>query len=79
MKKHKQYSKTIPLYGAILMNEAADSVLLVMNFSKTVYSFPKGKVNENEAGSECAVREVWEEVGYDISKKIKDHVVDYYY
>lgn len=39
-----------------------------------MYSFPKGKVNKNESGVECAIREVWEEVGYDISKKISDKV-----
>ena len=30
-----------------------------MNFRCTNYSFPKGKVNENEAGIFCAIREVW--------------------
>lgn len=56
------------------MNETLDSVLLVMNYNQTVYSFPKGKVNKNESGVECAKREVWEEVGYDISKKISEKV-----
>lgn len=41
-----------------------DSVLVVMNYRQTVYSFPKGKVNQNEDGVQCAIREVWEEVGY---------------
>lgn len=56
------------------MNETLDSVLLVMNYNQTVYSFPKGKVNKNESGVDCAKREVWEEVGYDISKKISEKV-----
>lgn len=72
MKKHKQYAKTIPLFGAILLNETLESVLLVMNYNLTVYSFPKGKVNKGETGIDCAKREVWEEVGYDISKKISE-------
>ncbi|CAD8152488.1 unnamed protein product [Paramecium octaurelia] len=72
LKQFKQYQKHIPLYGAILLNETLDCVLLVMNYNQTVYSFPKGKVNKNESGVECAIREVWEEVGYDISKKISD-------
>jgi mRNA-decapping enzyme subunit 2 len=37
-----------------------------MNFRCTNYSFPKGKVNENEEGIQCAIREVWEEIGFDI-------------
>lgn len=43
-----------------------------MNYNLTVYSFPKGKVNKGETGIDCAKREVWEEVGYDISKKISE-------
>lgn len=51
-------------------------MLLVMNYHQTVYSFPKGKMNKNEAGIDCAKREVWEEVGLDISKMIsaKDYL-----
>lgn len=40
----------------------------------TNYSFPKGKVNQNENEMDCAIREVWEEVGYDISRDIKQGV-----
>jgi len=54
------------------LNESLESVLLVMNYNLTVYSFPKGKVNKGETGIDCAKREVWEEVGYDISKKISE-------
>jgi mRNA-decapping enzyme subunit 2 len=49
----------IPVYGAIIMNKTADKILLVMNFNCTNYSFPKGKVNMNENGISCAIREVW--------------------
>ena len=47
-----------------------------MNQTKTVYSFPKGKINQGENGLDCAVREVWEEVGYDISKQIEEEVIN---
>ncbi|CAD8052857.1 unnamed protein product [Paramecium primaurelia] len=50
LKQFKKYQKHIPLYGAILLNESLESVLLYIHFPK----------------------EVWEEVGYDISKKISD-------
>ena len=49
----------IPVYGAILLNQKFDKILLVMNFNCTTYSFPKGKVNMNENGIACATREVW--------------------
>ena len=46
-------------------------VLLVQGFwSKSSWGFPKGKVNEGEDPARCAVREVLEETGYDISQMI---------
>lgn len=66
------YITEIPVYGAILLNQALDKCLLVMNFRCTNYSFPKGKVNENESGLFCAIREVWEEIGFDIQNQITE-------
>ena len=43
-----------------------------MNYKCTNYSFPKGKVNENETGSQCAAREVWEEIGFNIENQISE-------
>ncbi len=46
-------------------------VLLVQGFwSKSSWGFPKGKVNEGEDPARCAVREVLEETGFDISHLI---------
>lgn len=40
--------------------------LLVQSFfAKNSWSFPKGKVNENEDPLKCAIREVYEETGFD--------------
>ena len=41
-------------------------VLLVVSWNGSFYDFPKGKVDENEDEVECAIREVQEEIGYDI-------------
>jgi len=62
------YVSTIPVYGAILLNWEMDSILLVMNYRCTNYSFPKGKMNQNEMDYESAIREVWEEIGFNIGK-----------
>jgi len=35
--------------------------------NKYNYGFPKGKINENESDIECAIREVYEEVGFNIN------------
>lgn len=61
------YKKKIPVRGGILLNRALDKVLLVTNITKKNFVFPQGKTNEMETAEECAVREVLEEVGYDIS------------
>ena len=48
-------------------------MLLVQGFwSKNSWGFPKGKVNEGEDPARCAVREVLEETGYDISSIISN-------
>uniref|UniRef100_A0A5S6R4G4 mRNA-decapping enzyme 2 n=1 Tax=Trichuris muris TaxID=70415 RepID=A0A5S6R4G4_TRIMR len=71
MGKWRQYKSGVPLFGAILVNEACSEVLLVQGYyAKSSWGFPKGKLNENESPAQCAVREVLEEVGYDISHKI---------
>lgn len=53
----------IPVCGGILLNSAMTHCVLVRG-SGTSWSFPRGKVNENEGRLECAIREVFEEVGY---------------
>lgn len=59
------YKKRIPVRGAILLNEALDSVVLVKPWGKgSSWMFPRGKVNQNEDDLDCAVREVWEETGF---------------
>ena len=50
-----------------MLNENMDSVVLVKGWKKGAnWSFPRGKINKDEPDLDCAVREVYEETGYDI-------------
>ncbi|KAJ8687704.1 hypothetical protein QAD02_023498 [Eretmocerus hayati] len=69
--KWREYKQNVPTYGAIVLNEDLTKVLLVQSYwAKSSWGFPKGKINENEDPSHCAVREVLEETGFDISNLI---------
>ncbi|OWA50660.1 m7GpppN-mRNA hydrolase [Hypsibius exemplaris] len=69
-KTWKQYKASIPTAGAILLDESLEYVLVLESFPGRRWGFPKGKKNNNESMQECAVREVFEETGYDITQKI---------
>lgn len=81
----KQYKLSVPTYGAILMSEDLNHVLLVQSYwAKSSWGFPKGKVNEHEDPIHCATREVFEETGYDITGLIVpseyiESVINYQY
>ena len=69
----RDYKLAVPTCGAILLDEACQHVLLVQGFySRASWGFPKGKCNESELNElhRCAVREVLEEIGYDISDSL---------
>lgn len=71
LEQWREYKQSVPTFGAIVLNEDLTKVLLVQNYwAKNSWGFPKGKVNEDEDPSHCAVREVLEETGFDISKLI---------
>ena len=59
------YKTRVPVRGAILLNHDMDQVLLVKGWKKSAsWSFPRGKINKDEADLECAIREVHEETGF---------------
>lgn len=59
LKEWREYKRSVPTYGAILLNEDMTQVLLVQSYwTKTSWGFPKGKVNQDEDPLNCAVREV---------------------
>jgi len=67
-----RYRKMVPTYGAILLNKEMTKVVLVTTCKYGYKCFPKSKINEGETEVECAVREVYEEIGYDITELIND-------
>lgn len=74
LEQWRDYKQNVPTFGAIVLNEDLTKVLLVQSYwAKSSWSFPKGKVNEDEDPSHCAVREVLEETGFDISNLIDEN------
>ncbi|XP_074136790.1 m7GpppN-mRNA hydrolase isoform X3 [Sminthopsis crassicaudata] len=54
----KEYKMGVPTYGAIILDETLENVLLVQGYlAKSGWGFPKGKVNKEEAPHDCAARE----------------------
>lgn len=71
LEEWREYKQNVPTFGAIVLNEDMTKVLLVQSYwAKNSWSFPKGKVNEDEEPLHCAIREVLEETGFDISNLI---------
>lgn len=61
------YKERVPVRGAILLNNGMDKVVLVKGWKKSAsWSFPRGKINKDELDLDCAVREVYEETGFDL-------------
>ncbi|KAF9437096.1 mRNA-decapping enzyme subunit 2 [Entomortierella beljakovae] len=68
-----EYKIRVPVCGAIILNEAMDKCILVKGWTaRSGWGFPKGKINKDEPDTQCAVREVWEETGYDVADRIRD-------
>ena len=65
-----QYKNRIPTCGAIILSQNNAKVLLVKSWKGTSWGFPKGKIDKDEDKVSCAIREVHEEVGFDISSRV---------
>lgn len=70
----QSYKSFIPVRGGIILNEALDKVLMVKGWkSSSSWGFPKGKINKDEPDETCAIREVYEETGFDMTPYIKSN------
>ena len=61
------YKVRVPVRGAIMLDQNMEEVVLVKGWKKSAnWSFPRGKINKDEDDLDCAIREVYEETGFDI-------------
>jgi mRNA-decapping enzyme subunit 2 len=61
------YKVRVPVRGGIMLNAEMNQVVLVKGWKKSArWSFPRGKINKDELDLDCAVREVYEETGYEV-------------
>ncbi|KAI5124704.1 hypothetical protein M0805_004310 [Coniferiporia weirii] len=66
------YKVRVPVCGAIMLNDKWDKCLLVKGWKSSAgWGFPKGKINQLEELHMCAIREVQEETGFDLTKYIR--------
>jgi mRNA-decapping enzyme subunit 2 len=64
-----QYKTRVPVRGAIMLNEDMTHAVLVKGWKKGAkWSFPRGKINKEEKDLDCAIREVYEETGFDLKE-----------
>jgi mRNA-decapping enzyme subunit 2 len=62
-----QYKTRVPVRGAIMLNQEMTHAVLVKGWKKGAkWSFPRGKINKEEKDLDCAIREVYEETGFDL-------------
>ncbi|KAL0322339.1 UNVERIFIED_CONTAM: decapping enzyme subunit [Sesamum calycinum] len=67
-KDFTSYKVRVPVTGAIILDETYERCLLVKGWKGTSWSFPRGKKNKDEEDHNCAIREVLEETGFDVSE-----------
>lgn len=72
-----KYKVRVPVCGAIIIDETLSNVLLVRGYKRDAsWSWPKGKINQDESEPDCALRELLEETGFDGSAYLvpKDYI-----
>jgi len=62
------YKTRVPVRGVIMLNVDMDKAVLVKGWkSGASWSFPRGKIDQNEGDRDCAIRETLEETGFDLT------------
>ncbi|KAH6804884.1 decapping 2 [Perilla frutescens var. frutescens] len=71
-KDFTSYKFRVPVTGAIILDETYERCLLVKGWKGSSWSFPRGKKNKDEEDHKCAIREVLEETGFDVSELLNE-------
>lgn len=66
----QKYLAGVPVCGCILLNEALTHCVVVRSWEGKTYTFPRGKINKAENQLDCAIRETYEETGFDSKELI---------
>ncbi|QLQ79670.1 hypothetical protein HG537_0C03180 [Torulaspora globosa] len=72
LQKFSKYKKSIPVRGAAIFNEKLSKILLVQGTESDSWSFPRGKISKDEDDVACCIREVREEIGFDLTEYIDE-------
>lgn len=64
-REFSDYKRRISTYGTILLNQQGTHVVLVQTWNGQSWTFPAGKINQGERGTQAAARETFEETGFD--------------
>lgn len=76
-KDFTSYKVRVPVTGAIILDQTYERCLLVKGWKGSSWSFPRGKKNKDEEDHACAIREVLEETGFDVSEFLnKDEYIE---
>jgi len=62
---YSAYKSLIPSYGTIMLSPDMKKIVLCQIYGGKSWTFPRGKINENETPLDCANRETYEETGFD--------------
>ncbi|KAI5807007.1 hypothetical protein EDC01DRAFT_10082 [Geopyxis carbonaria] len=67
------YKTRVPVRGVIMLNVGMDKVVLVKGWKNgSSWSFPRGKIDQDEDDRDCAIRETYEETGYDLTGMVAE-------
>lgn len=69
----QSYKQEVPTCGAALLNPAMDKVVVVRAWGQNArWGFPRGKLSKDETELDAAVREVFEETGFDMGPYVDE-------